>query len=140
VLPLLARDLRHRSALERLQGGRAHLVHVDTLPVAEGHGPLQLLAELIAEGAIGVDGGLGGLRLVDENAVPAGEGREVERVAHVDAARERKWRGLRARPARNEGRGLAQGVAHRFWNVVAVKEREEGHVPAALPEEEVEQL
>src|SRR5215813_14318237 len=140
VLALLARDVRDRLAFERLQFGRAHLVHADALPVAEGHGPLQLLPELVAEGAVGVDGGLGRLRLVDEDAVPARKGREGEWVAHVDVASEGQGRGLRARAPRDEGSRLAQGVSHRFGNVVAIEQREEGHVAAALPEEEVEQL
>ena len=139
-LPCSPGDVRDRAALQRLEGGRPHLVHVDARPVAEGHGLLQLLAELVAEGGIGVDRGLGRLRLVDEHAVPAREGGEGERVAHVDVARQGQRRSLGPRAARDQRRGLPQRVAHRLRDVVAVEERQEGDVLAALAQQEVEQL
>src|SRR5207249_7655709 len=54
--------------------------------------------------------------------------------------RERQRRGLRPRPARDERRRLAQRVAYRLRDVVAVEEGQERDVLAALAQQEVEQL
>src|SRR5690554_5244037 len=79
-----------------------------------------------AELRIAVDGGLRGLRLVLEHALPRREGGERERIAHVHFAREWQRRRLRPRAARDERRGLGKRGAHRLGNVVAVEERDEG--------------
>lgn len=112
----------------------------NALPVTECRRALQFLLEPVPESSIPIDGGLRGFRFVLEHAPPGGEGGEGEGVAHVDLARQRQGRSLRARAARDHRRRLAQGRPHRLGDVVAVEHGDEGDRPAALGEHEIEQL
>ena len=140
VLALLLGDLGDRLAFERLQRRILDRIDADAAPVAEAHRVLEVLAELVAEGRIGIDVLLRRLRLVGEHPLPRREGGEGERVVHVDFAGERQRRGLRPRALGDHRRGAAQRVAHRLGNVVAIEQGDEGHRPAALGQQEIQQL
>ena len=129
-----------RLALEVLQRRVLDRVDADASPVAEARRVLEVVAERIAEGRVGIDLLLRLLVGVGEHPLPRREGGEGERVVHVDFARQRQRRGLRPRALGDHRRGAAQRVAHRLGDVVAVEQGDEGHRPAALGQQEVQKL
>lgn len=90
VLALGLGDFGDAQPFVLLQVGITDLVQHDAVPVAEAERVLQVLAEGVAEGGVGIDRALRLLRGVGKDPFPGREAGEGEGAAHVDLAGERQ--------------------------------------------------